>query len=242
MRRQKVEKGVIIAAGVGGRMGSLTRDCPKALLPQGNKEPLIACPIQALVAAGIKEIAIVVGYLADKVIQSLGDGSRFGVRLQYIINPDYLSGNAISAHRAREWARGKPLVLCMGDHLIEEKLVRHLLLDSQTSDDTLCVDYMPAQYHQIDEATKVSIDDTGCIKDIGKELVHWDALDTGVFLITKDFFQAVDELAQQRGTDIETANVIRFLTGKGHHFHTCDVSGCFWMDIDTEEDLKAARL
>jgi len=240
MRRGRIMKGVIIAAGDGGRMGSLTSNCPKALLPQGNKEPLIACPIQALAAAGIIEIAIVVGYLADKVIQELGDGSRFGVKLHYIINPDYLSGNAISVYQAKDWSQGEPLVLCMGDHLIEEKFVRHLL-DSQTSNNTLCVDYTPAQYHQIDEATKVSVDDVGYIKDIGKGLVHWDALDTGVFLITETFFEAIHELAQHHGTDIETAHVIRLLISKGHHFNTCDVSGCFWMDIDTEKDLEVAR-
>ena len=241
MPGREVKRGVILAAGVGNRLNPLTSACPKVLLLQGNKEPLIACPIRALEAAGIKEIAIVVGYLRDKVMQGLGDGSRFGVKLQYMVNPDFLDGNAISVYQAKEWSQGEPLVLCMGDHLIEEKLVRHLL-DSQTSNDTLCVDYTPAQYHQIDEATKVSIDDTSCIKDIGKKLVHWDALDTGIFLITENFFQAIQELIQYRSTDIETANVIRFLTGKGHHFHTCDVSGCFWMDIDTEEDLKAARL
>ena len=237
----KVEKGVILAAGTGNRLGPLTRTCPKVLLPQANKEPLIACPIQALVASGIKEIAIVVGYLGDKVMQDLGDGSRFGVKLQYIINPDYLGGNAISVYKAREWAQGESLVLCMGDHLIEEKLIRQLL-DSQTFNNTLCIDYTPAQHHQIDEATKVTVDVTGYIKDIGKELVYWDAIDTGVFLLTENFFQAVDELAQHRGTDIETADVIRFLIGKGRHFHTCDVSGYFWADVDTEEDLKAVRV
>ncbi len=236
----KVEKGVILAAGTGNRLGPLTRTCPKVLLPQGNKEPLIARPIQALAASGIKEIAIVVGYLGDMVVQGLGNGSRFGVKLQYIINPDYLSGNAISVYKAREWTQGEPLVLCMGDHLIEEKLVRQLL-KSQTFNNTLCIDYTPAEHHQIDEATKVTVDSTGCIKDIGKELVYWDALDTGVFLLTEKFFQAVDELAQHRGTDIGIADVIRFLISKGYHFDTCDVSGHFWADVDTEEDLKGVR-
>ena len=239
MHSGKVRKGVILAAGAGNRLSPLTRDCPKAILPQSNKEPLIASPIKALVAAGIKEIAIVVGYLADKVIRSLGDGSSFGAKLQYIINHDYLVGNAISLYQAKEWTQGEPIVLCMGDHLIEEKLVSHLL-DNQTSYNTLCVDYTPAQYHQIDEATKVTVDETGYIKDIGKGLVHWDALDTGVFLITEDFFQAIHVLARHHGADIETAKVIRFLISKGHRFHTCDVSGRFWMDIDTEEDLSVA--
>ena len=237
----KVDKGVILAAGDGDRLEPLTCTCPKVLLPLSKKEPLITHPIQALASAGIKDIAIVVGYLGDMVIQSLGDGSRFGVKLKYVPNRNYLSGNAISVLETKEWAQRAPVVLCMGDHLIEKKLVRYLL-HNHTFNDTLCVDYTPAPHHQIDEATKVAVDITGCIRDIGKELARWDALDTGVFLLTDDFFQAIDELAQYRGTGIETADVIRFLVDEGHHFHTCDVSGYFWMDVDTEEDLNLARL
>ena len=241
MPRRKIDKGVIVAAGDGQRMGPLTRTHPKALLPLSNQELLIARPIQALVAAGIREIAIVVGYFGDKVMQSLGDGGQFGVKLQYIVNSDYLGGNATSVHKTEEWTRGDPVVLCMGDHLIEDRLVSHLL-GNHTLSDTLCIDYMPAQHHKIDEATKVSVDFTGRIKDISKELVHWDALDTGVFLLTERFFQATRELIQDRGINIETADVIRFLIGKGLGFHTCNVSGCFWMDVDTEEDLNLARV
>jgi len=238
---RKVEKGIILAAGDGGRLDPLTRTYPKVLLPLSNKEPLITCPIQALAAAGIKEIAIVVGYLGDMVMQSLGDGSRFGAKLQYIFNPDYLSGNAISAHKALEWTQGEPVVLCMGDHLIQENFVQRLL-DSQPISDTLCVDYTPQYYHQIDEATKVAVDINEHIMDIGKELINWDALDTGVFLLTENFFKAVTELVQYYGNDLETADIIRFLISKGYHFHTCDVSGCSWMDVDTEEDFNVARL
>jgi len=236
----RINKGVILAAGAGTRLGSLTRTCPKVLLPMSNKEPLITYPIRALAAAGIRGIAVVVGYLGDKVMQALGDGSALGVELHYLANPDYLGGNAISACKAEQWAKGEPVVLCMGDHAIEGKLIRQLL-DSETLNDTLCIDHRPAQYHRIDEATKVAVSGTGCIKDIGKELVRWDALDTGAFLVTKNFFEAIYELVQCRGIAIETADVIRFLIGKGHDFHTCDVSGCFWMDVDTQEDLKAVR-
>lgn len=240
MRGGEVSKGVVLAAGDGGRLGSLTITCPKVLLPLGNQEPLITYPIRALAAAGIREIAVVVGHLADKVMQGLGDGSRLGVRLHYVINLDYLSGNAISLWKAVEWAQGNPVVLCMGDHLIEEKLVKRLL-DSETSSEILCIDYTPAQHHNVEEATKVTVDIAGCIKNIGKKLDHWNALDTGVFRITNNFFKAIDELVQSSGTDIETADVIRYIVGRGHNFHTCDVSGCFWMDVDTEEDLNLAR-
>ena len=240
MLNKKVNKGVILAAGDGDRLGVLTATCPKVLLAV-NDQPLISYPIEALAAAGIGEIAIVVGYLADKVTQALGDGSNFGVRLQYIFNPDYLGGTAISVYKAKDWAQGDPIVLCMGDHLIEPKLVRHLV-NRLTLTETLCIDYTPAKHLQLAEATKVAVDSAGYINDIGKHLVHWNALDTGTFLLTRSFFQALDELIPRLGIDIEISDVIRFMVSREHRFNTCSVSGYYWVDMDTPEDLNAVRM
>lgn len=182
-----------------------------------------------------------VGYLADKVQGILGDGSQLGVNMQYIFNPDYLGGNAISVSKARDWAQGDPFVLLMGDHLIERKLVKRLL-NGATLSDTLCIDYAPAEHLQVDEATKVMLDSDCCIKDIGKNLIYWDAIDTGVFLLTKNFFQAIDELTAKLGLDIENSEVIRSLVSQGYRFRTCDVSGSFWADVDTETDLRTVRV
>ncbi|MFC1983602.1 sugar phosphate nucleotidyltransferase [Chloroflexota bacterium] len=235
---QQVNKGVILAAGDGDRLGSLTTTCPKVLLPIKGK-PLISYPIEALAAAGISEIAIVVGYLADKVVELLGDGNQFGVRLQYVFNPDYLGGNAISVNNARDWIQGDPIILLMGDHLIDWKLVSRFL-NRSTLSDTLCIDYKPAKHLHLDEATKVAVDSVGCIKNIGKDLIHWDAIDTGIFLLTENFFQVLNELIPKLGIDIEISDVIRSLVSQGHRFYTCSVNGRFWVDVDTEEDLKRA--
>ncbi len=239
MCKGKVNKGIILAAGDGDRLGFLTLNRPKTLL-RVKGIPLISHPIKALAAARIRDIAIVVGYLGDMVADELGNGSSFGVRFEYITNPDYLGGSAISTYKARDWAQGEPVVLCMGDHIIEAEMVRRLL-DLQSPTETLCVDYAPASHHQINEATKVAID-TGCIQEISKDLVDWDALDAGTFLLTEDFFQALHEVVQQSGTDVEMSDVVRYLIRRGHLFNTCDVSGCFWMDVDTEEELKLAGI
>jgi len=236
MLNRKVNKGIILAAGDGDRLGSLTAIHPKVLLPVQGK-PLIWYPIEAMAAAGVSDIAIVIGYLGDSVIEALGNGDGFGVRLQYIYNPDYLGENAVSVYRAREWAQGEPVVLCMGDHLIDGKIVKRLL-DRQVFHETLCIDYAPADRLDFAEATKVVVDSSGYITHIGKELAYWDALDTGVFLLTEKFLDAIDELFPRLGTDVEISDVIRLLISRGHHFDTCDVSGCFWADVDTEEDLK----
>ena len=240
MRKEKVNKGIILAAGDGDRLGSLTAIRPKVLLPVNGKEQLIRYPIEALTAAGVSDIAIVVGYLGDSVIEALGNGDDFGVRLQYVYNSDYLGGNAISVYKAWEWVQGEPVVLCMGDHLIDGKIVKRLL-DRQVFNETLCVDYTPASHHDLAEATKVTVDNAGHIENIGKNLVYWDAIDTGVFLLTENFFQALHELIQCRGTEVTISDVTRFLVGRGHPFNTCDVSGCFWADVDTKEDLDMVR-
>jgi len=240
MLNRKVTKGIILAAGDGDRLGSLTLTRPKVLLPVHDQTPLIAYPIKALAAAGIGDIAVVVGYLGDVVADELDNGGSFGVKLEYITNSGYLGGNAFSVHCARNWAQREPVILCMGDHIIKVGMVRRLL-DRQNLTETLCVDYAPAPHHQLDEATKVSIDNIGCIRNIGKDIKHWDALDTGVFLLAEDFFQALHELVQQHGPGVEMTDVIRFMISQGNHFGTCDASNCFWMDIDTEEDLNLAR-
>ncbi len=201
---------------------------------------MIKYPIEALVSSGIDRIAIVVGYLADSVKELLGDGRRFGAELHYVSNLDYLGGNAVSVHKVKDWANGEPVVLCMGDHIIDKELVRRLLYQ-ETIKDTLCVDYRPSQSIQLDEATQVALDDDGCIKNIGKNLAYWEAVDTGVFLLTHHFFRILGELINRAGNGIEMNDAIRFFISRGNRFHTRDVSGCFWMDVDTEDDLRMAR-
>ena len=240
MSKERVKKGIILAAGEGNRLGSLTAIRPKVLLPVNGKKQLIRYPIEALAAAGVNDVAIVVGYLGDSVIEALGNGDNFGLRLQYIYNPDYLGGNAISVYQAKAWVQGNPVVLCMGDHMIDREIVKRLL-DKHTFNETLCVDYTPAHLHDLTEATKVAVNSTGYIKDIGKNLVCWDAVDTGVFLLTENFFQALRKLVQYRGTEITICDVTRSLIDQGHLFNTCDVSDCFWLDIDTKEDLDRLR-
>ena len=75
-------RAMVLAAGRGERMRPLTIDCPKPLLPVGGK-PLIVWQIERLARAGCGELVINVSYLADRITDFLGDGSRFGVRIVY---------------------------------------------------------------------------------------------------------------------------------------------------------------
>jgi len=89
---------MILAAGRGERMRPLTDRCPKPLLKVKGK-PLIVYHLEALKKAGIDSVVINVSWLADHIQQTLGDGSSFGLHIQYSVEDEALetAGGIIQA-------------------------------------------------------------------------------------------------------------------------------------------------
>jgi N-acetyl-alpha-D-muramate 1-phosphate uridylyltransferase len=75
-------KVMLLAAGRGTRMSALTASLPKPLLIAGGK-PLIAWHLERLAHTGLREVVINHAYLGHLIEQALGDGSRFGLNIQY---------------------------------------------------------------------------------------------------------------------------------------------------------------
>ena len=73
-------KAMILAAGMGNRMRPLTLHTPKPLLEVGGK-PLIVWHIEKLQKIGVQEIVINTAWLGEKLVDALGDGSQFGVKI-----------------------------------------------------------------------------------------------------------------------------------------------------------------
>jgi len=82
-------KAMILAAGRGERMRPLSDATPKPLLQVGGK-PLIVWQIERLAAAGFGDLVINVAHRADMIIETLGDGSRFGCSIRYSREPEPL--------------------------------------------------------------------------------------------------------------------------------------------------------
>ena len=82
-------KAVILAAGEGTRMRPLTRNRPKVMLPFGNR-PILQHVIEQAIVEGIDEFVLVVGYRGETIVDYFGDGSKFGIRIEYVMQEERL--------------------------------------------------------------------------------------------------------------------------------------------------------
>lgn len=108
---------VILASGQGVKMRPFTYEVPKPLIPV-HGQPLLEHTIVLLKTHGFREIIITVSHLADKIEQYFGDGSKFGVRLQYV-REKQPAGTGMSLWRTKEKLYSSPFLLVYGDVLLD---------------------------------------------------------------------------------------------------------------------------
>jgi MurNAc alpha-1-phosphate uridylyltransferase len=82
-------KAMLLAAGRGERLRPLTNTVPKALVPAGGK-PLVAWHLERLAASGARDVVINVSHLGEQIVERIGDGARYGLRIAYSREPEPL--------------------------------------------------------------------------------------------------------------------------------------------------------
>ena len=113
-------KGLILSGGEGTRLRPLTHTRAKQLVPIANK-PVLFYGIEDMAAAGITDIAIVVGDTHQEIRDAVGDGSRFGVSAAYIRQEAPL-GLAHCVLVARDFLGDDCFVMYLGDNMLEQGL------------------------------------------------------------------------------------------------------------------------
>jgi NDP-sugar pyrophosphorylase family protein len=106
---------VVLAAGEGRRMRPLSERWPKPVLPIDGR-PVIASLLGELAAAGLTQVTVVTGHLADQIEELLDDGSAFGVDLRYARQPRP-DGSADAVRRAVEAGARFPFLVSAADTL-----------------------------------------------------------------------------------------------------------------------------
>ncbi|MBX3461972.1 MAG: NTP transferase domain-containing protein [Planctomycetes bacterium] len=104
--------GVILAAGKGTRMRPFSEHWPKPVLPVLGK-PLMAYQLEMMAALGIRRVVVVIGHLGHEVVRALGDGSRWGVAIDYVEQEEML-GIAHAVSRLEPHV-DRPFFLFLGD-------------------------------------------------------------------------------------------------------------------------------
>lgn len=225
-----VNECLILAAGNGSRIASLSGGVPKPLVPLFGV-PLLEHIMLSSQVAGIDRFVIVVGYRADLIRSWFGSRSFPDISVTLIENREYHKANGVSALAAKEELRNHFLML-MADHIFEPKTARALLQQPLADDDViLAVDRNVDRIFDLDDATKVRREGNHIV-DIGKDLARYDALDTGMFLCSPTLFNRL-ELAKKDGNCSLSDGMWRL--GQERKLRAFDIGEGHWQDVDTPE-------
>ncbi len=231
-------KCLVLAAGKGERLAN-----------RGDSKPLISFLGLTLIErviltasrSGISEFYVVTGYNSEKVehfLHTLGRERR--IRIVPIKNDEWREGNGISVLKAKELLN-ENFILLMSDHIFDESILSNL--KNQTLNDgevMLAVDYNieTNTLVDIDDVTKVLVDEGLKIVDIGKTINSYNAYDTGIFLCSPSIFDAIEESIA--GGDSSLSGGMKALIEKGKA-RAFDIEGKFWIDIDDENALRKVK-
>jgi mannose-1-phosphate guanylyltransferase len=92
-RSEKVMKAIILSGGKGTRLKPLTDNIPKPMLPIGGK-PHLEHIVELLKEHGVEHIIFSTGYLHEQIVEHFGDGSKYGIKIDYKVDGDKPLGTA----------------------------------------------------------------------------------------------------------------------------------------------------
>lgn len=234
-------KALILAAGTASRLRPLTDNTPKCLLKIGERS-LLQRSIDALVANGVTELAIVTGYLHEMIENFVG-ATYPDLKVTFIHNEVYATTNNIySLWLARPFAEGEEVLLLDSDLLYDPLIVSRVL--SSEAENVLTLIKHPLG----EEEMKVVIDNSGNITEINKTCAPLSAAgeSLGIEKMGKSYTTALYSELEQMMLGENLVNIFyerafERLIAQGHTFRVLDVSDLFSCELDTVEDFENAR-
>jgi len=208
-----MKQAIILAAGEGQRLRPFTVNKPKAMLSIAGK-PILGYVIEALVANGIRNIVIVVGYKKEEVYNWLGTVEQPGVEITFVTQEKQL-GTAHAMAQARELAEEEFLVL-PGDNLIEAKTIAKFVSIQPLAMLVKMVGN-PVRYGvvTIEKGLAKSIEEKP--REAKSNIIN-----TGIYAFTRDIFRFVE-------SELNIPNALNNMIVQGYAINAVEVEDT-WLD------------
>jgi glucose-1-phosphate thymidylyltransferase len=242
-------KGLILSGGKGTRLRPITHTSAKQLVPVANK-PVLFYGIEAMAEAGIREIGIVIAPETGPEIEAAaGDGSRFGVRISYILQDEPL-GLAHAVLTAEGFLGDSAFVMYLGDNLLQGGIADLVGAFSEHRPDALILltpvsdpeNYGVAELAPAGPASQP--DGVGAVVRLIEKPSEpaTDLALVGVYMFTAAIHDAARAIEPSARGELEITDAIQHLVDAGLRVEPHIVRG-WWKDTGRLEDmLEANRL
>jgi len=233
-----ISEAVILMAGEGSRLRGPNKTFLKPFVPVLGR-PLILYTLDVLTRVGIKTVNFVVGYESGRMIEQVKQLIPAGLSVSFIENRHWQKQNGISLLAAADRV-SKPFLLTMSDHLFDGAVVGRLIDSFDPGFLNIAVDRKLDSIFDLEDAMKVQTVGNR-ITDIGKNLRHYDAIDSGLFICPLQIFDYLERAkAGSCGSDCSLADGVRLMAGDDK-VHAIDIGDAWWQDVDTPQMLQYAE-
>jgi glucose-1-phosphate thymidylyltransferase len=187
--------------------------------------------------AGIKEAGIILGPISEGVVEALGDGSKFGMKLTYINQPEPL-GLAHAVQISEDYLGSEPFVMYLGDNLLRQGVSDFISTFERKGLDCLvgvCPVKDPSRFGIAE------MDDGKIVRLVEKpKEPRSDLALIGVYVFNSSIFDAVKKIRPSGRNELEITDAIQTLLSEGKKVEAQRVSG-WWKDTGKPEDLLEAN-
>jgi len=206
------------------------------MLPIANK-PMLMYGFDQLRASGISEIGVILGPVQEGIVDALGDGSKFEVKITYIPQPDP-KGIADAVLVSRKFLGDSPFIVHLGDNLLKDN-IPELAREFQRSgaDATVVI----SRVRDPERFGVVQIKDGKIVKLVEKPKQYISDLAlTGIYFLRPTIFPIIEKLKPSWRNELEITDAIQNLLDVGGKITYHEVSG-WWKDTGRPEDILEAN-
>ena len=230
-------KALVLAGGSGTRLRPITHTSAKQLVPVGNK-PVIDFGLEAIAEAGITDVGIIVGVTGPEIRDYVGDGSRYGIRVTYVDQPDPL-GLAHAVLTAEHYLGRDDFVMYLGDNLIAGGITEFV---QQFRDNDADAQILLAKVRDPERFGVAELGPDGHVARLVEKPKEpkSDLALVGVYLFSGSIMDACHAISPSPRGELEITDAIQWLIDEGQTVAERTITG-WWKDTGKLHDMLEAN-